>query len=208
MKIQHWLLSIDLWAASPSSNKDRCIELLPGGIQGTYGGASSPFSCLLPWQVVGRVGSPSSRFSFTVAPLPGMSVLPWRHLLFGWTACCMPPDHCVEILHLHCPRYHLCFDRRAHCHCLLSHSHPHCYLSHHCSLYHHRSLRHHCSLCHNCSLRHHWLKDCHPHFCLLACLGGYVLGLQGRFASPSLGDPRPGVGGGVALAGVGGVGGV
>ena len=39
--------------ASPSSNKDRYTELHPGGIQGTYGGASSPFSCLLPWQVVG-----------------------------------------------------------------------------------------------------------------------------------------------------------
>ena len=106
--------------------------------------------------MVGRVGSPSSRFSFAVAPLPGMSVLRWRHPLFGWTECCMPLDHCVGILHLHRPRYRLCFDRRAHCHCLLSHSHPHC------------SLRHHCFLHHHCSLHHHQMKGCHPRFLLLA----------------------------------------
>ena len=124
------------------------------------------------------MGSPSSRFSFTMALLPGMSVLPWRHPLSGWMVCCMPPDHCVEILHLHHHRYRLCFDRRVHCHCLPSHSHPHCSLHHHCSLYRHRSLRHHCSL------SHHWLKDCHPCFRLLACLGGYVSGLWGDLSLP------------------------
>ena len=107
-----------------------------------------------------------------------MSVLPWRHPLFGWTACCMPPDHCVGILHLHHHHYCLCFDHCAHCHCLLSHSHPHCSLRHHCSLCHHRSLHHHCSL------HHHQMKGCHPRFLLLAHLEGHVPGLRGDLSLP------------------------
>ena len=197
MKIQHWLPSyLPSGTASPSSNKDRYTELHPGGIQGIYGGASSPSSCLLPWQVVGVVGPPPSRFSFAVAPLPGMSVLRWRHPLFGWTACCMPPDHCVGILHPHRYRHRPCFDHYARRHCRLSRSHPHYFLHHHCSL------------CHHLPLHHHQMKGCHPRFLLLAHLEGHVPGLLGDLPLPLSAIHVPGVGGGMALPGVGGIGGV
>ena len=118
------------------------------------------------------MGPPPSRFSFAVAPLPGMSVLRWRHPLFGWTACCMPPDHCVGILHLPHHRCCPCFDRCTRRHCLLSHSHPHYFL------------RHHCSLCHHRPLHHHQMKGCHPRFLLLAHLEEHVPGLRGDLSLP------------------------
>ena len=154
MKVQHWLLSIYI-RVPPSSSKGRYIALQSGGIPGTYGEASSPFSCLHPGQVVGWLGSLSFRLSLAVALLPETSGLRWRHLPFGLTVCCMPLGHCVETLHPHRSWRHLCFGCCTHCCCPPSHSHPHCSLRHHCSLHQHCSLHHHCFLHHHCSLHHH-----------------------------------------------------
>ena len=179
MKIQHRLLPIYLRVPHRlPSNKVRYTELHPGGIQGIYGRASSPSSCLLPWQVVGVVEPPPSRFSFAVAPLPGMFVLQWRHPLFGWTACCMPPDHCVGIPHPQRYRHRPCFYRYAHRHRRLNRSHPHYLLRHHCSPCHHLPLHPHCSL------RRHQMRGCHPRFLLLAHLQEHVRGLRGDLSLP------------------------